>query len=87
MGERQREMAANFAKLPELLGRQGVTSSEAGTEATYRHRDVACASLSGFIIAARYGNERIFIQRNLIDQNFVFAYRSSVVGLLPGGIP
>jgi hypothetical protein len=40
-----------------------------------------------FIIAVRYGDERIFIQRNLIDQNFVSAYRSSVVGLLPGGIP
>jgi hypothetical protein len=37
--------------------------------------------------SARYGDERIFIQRNLIDQNFVSAYRLSVVGLLPGEIP
>jgi len=64
-----------------------VTSSDARTEATYRHRDIACASWISFIIAVRYGDEQIFIQRDLIDHNFVSAYRSSVVGLLPGGIP
>jgi len=34
-----------------------------------------------WFIAARCAHERIFIQRNLIDHDFVSAYRSSVVGL------